>query len=253
METVHLAGVDLKLIKGGRGAPLLILHDEMGHPGWLRFHESLAENFTLYIPQHPGFGESPPVDWVMNMRDLAGWYLEALDDLGLGPINVLGSSIVGWLAAEMATMFKNLVLLAATGVRPPQGEIFDIFQVVAKSYLEASVLDKSQTPEFSDVCPDEPSPEVLDAWDAAREGACLLSWRPYMHYPNLPHLLSRLKNLPTLIIWGRDDAIVPLSAGELYHSSIPGSELVVLDHCGHRPDIEKPSEVVEVVNRFLGT
>ena len=257
METVHLAGVDLKLIKGGRGAPLLILHDEMGHPGWLRFHESLAENFTLYIPQHPGFGESPPVDWVMNMRDLAGWYLEALDDLGLGPINVLGSSIGGWLAAEMATMcptqFKNLVLLAATGVRPPQGEIFDIFQVVAKSYLEASVLDKSQTPEFSDVCPDEPSPEVLDARDAAREGACLLSWRPYMHYPNLPHLLSRLKNLPTLIIWGRDDAIVPLSAGELYHSSIPGSELVVLDHCGHRPDIEKPSEVVEVVNRFLGT
>ena len=74
METFHLAGVDLKLIKGGHGPPLLILHDEMGHPGWLRFHESLAENFTLYIPQHPGFGESPPVDWVMNMRDLAGWY-----------------------------------------------------------------------------------------------------------------------------------------------------------------------------------
>ena len=144
-ESVHIAGAELKLIKGGTGTPLLILHDEMGHPGWLQFHQSLARNFTLYIPQHPGFGESPPLDWVMNMRDLAGWYLEALDDLGLGPINVIGSSLGGWLAAEMATMcpthFKNLVLLAPTGVKPPQGEIFDIYQVVAKSYLEASVLD----------------------------------------------------------------------------------------------------------------
>ena len=75
----------------------------------------------------------------MNMRDLAAWNLEALDDLGLGPINVLGSSIGGWLAAEMATMcptqFKNLVLLAATGVRPPQGEIFDIFQVLSLIHI----------------------------------------------------------------------------------------------------------------------
>ena len=257
IETVHIAGADLKLIKGGNGDPLLILHDELGHPGWLNFHKSLAQNFTLYIPQHPGFGESPPLDWVMNMRDLAGWYLEALDDLGLGPVNVIGLSIGGWLAAEMATMcptqFKNLVLLAPTGVKPPQGEIFDIYQVVAKSYLEASVLDTAQIPEFSEICPDNPSPELLDAWDAAREGACLLSWRPYMHYPNLPHLLPRLKNLPTLIVWGQDDAIVPLSAGELYHSSIPGSELVVLEQCGHRPDIEKPAEVAEIITRFLGS
>ena len=72
-----------------------------------------------------------------------------------------------------------------------------------------------------------------------------------MHYPNLPHLLPRLKNLPTLIVWGQDDAIVPLSAGELYHSSIPGSELVVLEQCGHRPDIEKPPEVAEIITRFL--
>ena len=256
-ETLHLAGVDLKLVKGGSGDPLLILHDEIGHPGWLKFHDLLADHFTLYIPHHPGFGESPPLDWVMNMRDYAGWYLEALDDLGLGQINVLGSSIGGWLAAEMATMcpnqFKNLVLVAPTGVKPPQGEIFDIYQVVAKSYIEASVLDKAQTPEFYEICPAAPSPELLDSWDAAREGACLLSWRPYMHYPNLPHLLSRLKHLPTLILWGKDDAIVPMSAGELYHSSIPGSELVILDNCGHRPDIEKSTEVAETVTRFLGT
>ena len=82
-EMVEVAGSRIKLVKGGSGDPLLILHDEMGHPGWLRWHEALAQNHTLYIPWHPGFGESAELDWVMNLHDLAIWYLGALDDLGL--------------------------------------------------------------------------------------------------------------------------------------------------------------------------
>lgn len=255
VETVEAAGAELKLIKSGTGEPILILHDEMGYPGLLKFHQAMAKSHSLIIPQHPGFGESGRLDWVMNMRDLAGWYLEALDDLGLEQVNVLGSSLGGWLAAEMAAMcpqqFKKLVLVGATGVKPPVGEIFDIYQVVASEYLEFSLYDPANTPEFQVICPSEPSPELLDAWDSAREGACVLSWRPYMHYPNLPHLLSRLKRLPTLIIWGREDPIVPLSAGELYQSSIPGSKLVVIEKCGHRPEIEHPDRVVEIVSEFF--
>jgi len=255
VETVKAAGVDLKIIRGGSGEPVLILHDEMGNPGWLKFHQGMAKSHSVIMPQHPGFGESERLDWVMNMRDLAGWYLEALDDLGLEQVNLIGSSLGGWLAAEMATMcpqqFKKLVLVGAAGVKPPEGEIFDIFQVLAREYLEFSLYDPANTPEFPAICPDEPSPELLDAWDSAREGACVLSWRPYMHYPNLPHLLSRLKRLPTLIIWGREDPIVPLSAGELYHSSIPGSKLVVIDKCGHRPEVEHPDRMAEIVSEFL--
>lgn len=255
VETVKAAGVELKLIKSGAGEPILVLHDEMGYPGWLKFHQAIAKSNTLFIPQHPGFGESGRLDWVMNMRDLAGWYLEALDDLGLEQVTVLGSSLGGWLAAEMAAMcpqqFKKLVLIGAAGVKPPVGEIFDIFQVVARDYLEFSFYDAANTPEFQMICPDDPSPELLDSWESAREGACVLSWRPYMHYPNLPHLLSRLKRLPTLIIWGREDPIVPLSAGELYQASIPGSRLVVIEECGHRPEVEHPERVAEIVSEFL--
>ena len=72
-----------------------------------------------------------------------------------------------------------------------------------------------------------------------------------MYYPGLPHLLRRIKELPTLVVWGREDAIVPLSAGEVYHESISGSTLTVLDDCGHRPEIEKPREFVDLVHRFL--
>lgn len=254
-ESVEAAGIKLQLIKGGTGEPLLILHGELGHPGWLRFHESLAQHHTLYIPSHPGFGKSERLDWITNMRDMAGWYLDALDDLAVGRVNAMGFSLGGWLAAEMATMcptqFKKLVLVGAMGIKPPSGQIYDMFLEVAKEFIKTSYLDPAQTPEFSQICPEQPTPEQVEAWEVAREEACRLGWRPYMHYPSLPHLLRRLRKLPTLIVWGRQDAIVPVSAAEVYHASIPGSQLVILDNCGHHPEVEQSDEFVQRVQAFL--
>ena len=117
-ERVDVAGAGLQLVKGGTGEPLLILHGEMGHPGWLRYHQDLSQDNTLYIPSHPGFGGTDRLDWIMNMRDLAGWYLRALDELALSPVNVIGLSLGGWLAAEMATMCPPPVQEAGAGGRP---------------------------------------------------------------------------------------------------------------------------------------
>ena len=254
-EIVELAGTSVQLVKGGSGKPLLILHDEMGHPGWMNFHEALGQNNELIIPSHPGFGDSPFLDWIMNMRDMAGWYLEALDDMGVGQINMMGFSFGGWLAAEIATMdpgrFSKLILVDAAGIKPPTGEIFDMFLVVAKEFITESFLNPEGTSEFATICPEEPTPEQAESWEVAREQACRLSWRPYMHYPALPNLLSRLKNIPTQIIWGREDAIVPLSAGQVFKDSIPGSQLAIIDNAGHRPEIEQTDEFVRIVQRFL--
>ena len=254
-SSVQAAGAKVQIVKGGQGEPLLIFHDELGHPGWLRYHEALSESYTLHIPSHSGFGESERQEWIMNMRDMAGWYLDVLDELGLDRVNAIGFSLGGWLAAEIATMcphvFKKLVLVGPAGVRPPVGEIFDMFLVMAKEFITKGFADPSSAPEFAEICPEEPSPELVEAWEVAREEACRLSWKPYMHYPGLPNLLRRLKGLPTLIIWGKDDAIVPLSAGQLYQESIPGSKLVVLDNCGHHPEIEKTEEFLRVVQQFL--
>ena len=254
-EIIEVAGSRLQMVKGGSGAPLLILHDEMGHHGALRWHDTLAANNTLHIPSHPGFGESPRLEWIMNMRDLAGWYLRALDELGLQGVNVIGHSLGGWLAAEMATMcpqqFNKMVLVGAAGIKPPVGEILDIFLVTGEEYLDAVCLDNAATPEFASVRPPEPSPEQVEAWAVAREEACRLSWKPYMHYPALPQLLGRVQDLPTLIVWGAQDSMVPLSAGEVYHQSIKGSRLEVIDDCGHRPDIEKTDEFLALVQDFF--
>jgi len=140
--------------------------------------------------------------------------------------------------------FKKLVLVSAAGVRPPVGEILDIFLITVPILLEASVADKDSVAEFPLICPDEPTPDQVMDWEDVREVACMIGWRPYMHNPNLPHLLHRLKRLPTLLVWGRDDAVIPLSAGQLYNESIPGSRLAVLDNCGHRPEIEMGLEAL---------
>ena len=254
-DTVEAAGVQLHLVKGGTGEPLLILHDEMGYVGWQRFHEALAERCTVYVPQHPGFGSTARLDWIMNMRDLAGWYLEALDDLGLHGIHLLGYGLGGWLAAEMAAMcppqFRRLVIVSAPGLRPPQGEIFDMFLVVAKQYIEKGYYAPANTPEYQELYGGEIGDALSDTWDYAREEACRLTWRPYMHYPGLAPLLHRLKRLPTLLIWGKQDAIVPVSVGEAYRAAIPGAQLIVLDHCGHHPEVEQTDAFVQHVQHFL--
>ena len=254
-QKVEAAGAEMQILRGGSGDPLLILHDEMGQPGWLQLHEELAKNYEVIAPSLPGFGVTDRLDWVMNVRDISTWTLWALDDLGLSNLNVLGFSLGGWLAAEMATQdpraFGKMALSAPAGILPPTGEILDMFLIVSKEFITASVHNHD-APEFARVCPDEPTPETVEMWETAREEACRLTWRPYMHDRSLPHRLGRLKNLPTLIVWGRNDEVVPASAGEVYNASIAGSRLVTLENCGHRPDVEKPTELAGHLREFFG-
>ncbi len=251
----EVAGSSIQMRTHGNGDPLLILHGELGFPGWMKYHEKLSESYKVYAPSHPGFDTSPGIDWMMQVRDLAGWYLEAIEDIGLDNVNLLGLSFGGWLAAEMAVMdpglFRKLVLVCPAGIKPEQGEIYDIFLNLAPDYLKESFHNPEGAEEYGLICPDEPTPEKLELWEVAREQSCKLAWKPYMYNPNLKHLLHRLKNLDTLVIWGREDRIVPLDSGRIYEDSVPGSILDVIDGCGHRPEIENPQLFSDKVLSFL--
>jgi pimeloyl-ACP methyl ester carboxylesterase len=90
----------------------------------------------------------------------------------------------------------------------------------------------------------------VDARENSQIMAQLVAWKPYMHNPKLIHRLRRVK-APTLIVWGKQDRLVPLAHGEAYRNAIRGAELKVLDRCGHTPQLEQPQEFVSIVEGFL--
>jgi pimeloyl-ACP methyl ester carboxylesterase len=254
-QTLRVGESNLVVVQGGSGQPVLVLHEELGDPGWLKWHTQLAGSRTLMIPQHPGFRKSPQIRWIRNIRDLACFYSRFIQEQGLTPIDVIGFSLGGWIAAEMAVnnsrQFRHMILVGATGLKPPDGEIADLFTSTARNYLNASVYDQKATTEFAELYGGAHSPEQFEGWEDARAETSRIAWQPYMFNPSLPHLLEGVRDLPTLLIWGRQDRIVPLSAGEVYHKSVAGSELTVLDRCGHRPEIEKQAEFSQLVQKFL--
>jgi pimeloyl-ACP methyl ester carboxylesterase len=245
----------LQIRSSGVGEPLLVLHGELGFPGWLKYHSKLSNVYNVMAPSHPGYDKSDRIDWAMNIGDIAGFYLELLDDLKLDHIRVVGLSIGAWIAAEMAIRdprkISKLVLVSPMGLKPDKGEIYDIYLNLAKEYLNESFYDSETVPDFKIVCPDEPSDDQLELWEVGREQSARLSWKPYMYNPTLPYLLNRLKSTDVLIISGADNRIVPVDSLNKYNDAIPGSTLKLIKECGHRVEIEKQDEFILTVKNFL--
>ncbi|MGH7857107.1 MAG: alpha/beta fold hydrolase [Candidatus Binatia bacterium] len=254
-RTCHVGEQDLLVAEAGSGKPLLILHEELGCPGPLRWQASLAGSRKLLTPLHPGFGRTPRVEWIASVRDLACFYARFLREERLAPVDVIGFSLGGWIAAEMAAndpgLFSKMVLVGAAGVRPTAGEILDLFLLTGQKYLRASVLDPERTPEFTALYGADQTPEQFEAWEDCRAETARIAWQPYMHNPSLAHLLEGVRGLPTLLLWGERDRVVPPSAGEAYRRAIAGSRLVILPECNHRPEIEQREDFLRELRSFL--
>ena len=253
-ETISVAGARLVMVKAGSGKPLLIFHDELGYPGWMSWNETLAHERTLLIPLQPGFGKSPRLEWVRTYRDLAGFYSQVVRELALDPVDAIGYSAGGFIAAEMAAadprIFSKLVLVAPMGIKPAVDEIMDIFPITMRTHLRATVADPAGTPEFLKLYGGEMTPEQFEAFEDARAETARIGWEPYMHDPALPYLLRGCKT-PTLLVWGTRDRIVPRGCIDAYRDAIAGSQVAAIENAGHRPEIENSTEFVRVVSRFL--
>lgn len=254
-ELVAAAGITVELRRGGKGVPLLVLHGELGVPGWIEAYQRLAESFDVIVPSLPGYGRSTRPDWIMGVRDLAAWVTWFARDLDIRtPVNVIGCSLGGWVAAEIATVapqfINKMVLVGAMGVKPETGEIFDYFLESGKTGLRRGFHQPEQSPEFMRYYGKDLTPEEAELVEQHREMTCRVAWKPYMHSLTLPHLLPAIRT-PTLLVWGRQDLVTPLSSGERYQRAIPRSRLALIDSCGHMPEMERPAEFVELVRDFM--
>ncbi len=191
----------------------------------------------------------------MSVRDLAVWLNRYIRESALPvPIDVVAFSLGGWLAAELATLnsaiFRKLVLVAPAGVKPQEGEIWDYFLNPSRDAFTQSFFKAGECAEFAKYYGRDWTPAEGDLIETNREAAIRLIWRPYMHSVNLPQLLAAV-DTPTLLVWGRQDAIIPISSCEVYRRGIPGAKVHIIDRCGHMPEIEKAEEFSKVVIEFL--
>jgi pimeloyl-ACP methyl ester carboxylesterase len=248
-EETRVVDRRIQYLKGGSGAPLLVLHHSTGNPGWLPFYSLLARNFTVYVPDLPGYGQSERPEWAREPRDLGIILNFMLRRLNIERPAAVGLGFGGWIAAEMATMdadvFSSMTLVGPVGIQPTDGEIVDQMLIDYHEYVQAGFHDPARyTAEFGA----EPSTELKELWDFSREMTARLSWKPYMFNRRLPHLL-RETTIPTLIVWGEDDRIVPRSTGDQFRAVIPNAKFELLKDCGHIADVEQPDRLAELVRR----
>lgn len=264
-SVVDVGGVGVVTLRGGSGRQLLVLHDELGFSGWLGWCGDLvAGGRELVVPLQPGFGRTPPVDWFGSVRDVASLYVRMLREsdafAGSGPIDVVGFSMGGWIAAEMAVMdpglFGRMVLVGPLGIKPTEGEILDFLALTMRRHVMATVSN-GEADEVSVMYGGGISPEQFKLFEAARAEVSRLAWEPFMFDPTLVHRLPALAGggagVETMVVWGEDDKVVPRGVVDGYVGAIPGARVEVVAGVGHRPEVEDRGTFVKVLTEFLDT
>lgn len=219
-------GLPLTLTDLGEGRPVLLLHGGAGPASMTAIADHFAAGRRVLTPTHPGWDATPRPDWFAGVDALVETYLDLLDDLQLHDVLVLGSSFGGWLAAEMAIRDRGrrigrLVLVGAIGPEVPGHE----------------VRTPVQTPNTPG-----PSPEAIRTM--------LAYTGPAMADPKLLHRLGRVA-VPTLAVWGEDDAVVTPDFGRAYAAAVPDARFEVIPDAGHLPWREAPDATFAAIDAFV--
>lgn len=251
-QPIMIGDCRIRLMRGGAGAPLLFLHGGGGAGIWLPCMARLARKFDVIAPEHPGFGASDTPPWLDTIADLANFYLDFLDQLDLRGVHLVGSSLGGWIAAELAvrnsSRLASLTLIGAAGIH-----VDDVAQVDPfLSSDEQRIRDLFHDQDLAEaVIASLERPELEDAALKNRTTTAKLAWQPRNHDPHLRKWLHRVK-LPTLLVWGENDRLFPPPYAFAFQKLIPGSKAVVFPGCGHLPHVEQGDAFAAELESFIG-
>lgn len=254
VRTIDLPGAAVDVVCKGSGPTLFMLHGGGGPVASMPFADRLAESFEIIAPVHPGFAGSAIPDHFDDLQDLIYLYLDLMDALDLEDAVMMGFSMGGWTAAELAVLstarLSKLILVDAVGVKVGGREDRDIADVFATPQEELTRLmwhDPSKAPD-----PVQMTDEQRQIMQSNRVALGLYTWQPYMHNPKLPRRLHRI-DVPTLVLWGESDGLVTPDYGRAYCGMIPGAQFAVIPEAGHAPQAEQPDAFVEQVLSFVNS
>jgi pimeloyl-ACP methyl ester carboxylesterase len=252
LSSIKVNGIRVDAVERGKGHPMLFLHPGIGIDPKAPVLDRLAAGARLIAPTHPGFGGSDQPKSFDTVDDLAYFYLDLLDELDLKSVTLVGVSLGGWIAAEMAVKctarIARLVLANPVGIKVSGREtrdIADIFAMPETEFNERAYADPSIAVRDFKAMPDA----EVRAVARNREATARYAWSPYMHNPKLRGRLHRIR-IPTLFLWGATDRILSEQYGRAYCAEIPGARFEIVAKAGHFPHIDQPDEFARRILAF---
>jgi pimeloyl-ACP methyl ester carboxylesterase len=251
--------IHLHVKVAGDGPPLVFFHPLPGLE-WQPILDRLAEHHTVYAPEHPGTtpGDPQAIREVHTFWELLLAYEEALRTLGLERPAVVGMSFGGMVAADLAASFpqvpSRLVLLSPIGLWRDDAPIRLVQMITGPPEELPSYLFEhpdSDAAQAMMALPDDPDKIPT----AIAQGAWNVGCTTKFAWPIADHGLARRLHriaVPTLILWGREDALVPAIYAEEFATRIEGSRVEVLDDCGHALQGDQPEQTFKLITEFLG-
>ncbi len=250
-QTINVDGASVALRRKGKGRPVLFLHGAGFTGKWLRFHEALARGADVIAPEHPGFGATPPQEWIENFDDLVLHYDALRKTLGLErPVDLVGYSLGGWIAARYATWFpeklRSLTLVVPAGMPiPGKAPVADLFMMGPEQLFATLFHDFTNAGEvFIDITNID---VMVHAFEEASATAALV-WERRSD-PKLERRLARV-TCPALVVGAEHDKLVPNEAADRYAEILPHARLVRIPNTGHAIAIEQPEALAQTILDF---
>jgi pimeloyl-ACP methyl ester carboxylesterase len=246
-DHVDVNGIDTAVFTAGEGPPLVFFHGGGTVTGFDALLP-ISEHARLIVPHHPGFGASADDPSIDSIQDYVLHYYDLLDQLGLEEIALAGHSLGGHIAVTLALQqpqrIRRLVLAAPFGLRVPEHPTVDFFSITDEEVPEYLAADLSV---FGPPAP--PSPEFLA--DRYRESTSFarVAWkRPYDL--KLHKWLHRV-TMPTLVLWGDADRLIPVEQAAIWTEALPNAESKLFAGAGHLL-FDESRDAVDAVAEFVG-
>ncbi len=248
IDSFYAEDLEVTVEQEGEGRPVLLLHGGGGPPSMGSLPVALANDFEVIAPVHPGFAGTPRPEWHTGIDDIALTYLELLEQRDLRDVLVIGSSVGGWIASEMAVReherISGTVLLNAVGIDVEGIELADFFSLTPQQLIAYAFDDPAAAPD-----PAQLPQEARDIQAANAATLAVYAREPYMHDPKLRRRLA-LVPTPVTAVWGESDRIAPEPYGRAYAASFPNGRFKPIPEAGHLPHLEQLERVLEAIHGF---
>lgn len=255
-KTVHTARIPVRFYEGGSGAPLLFLHGAGGILPTDTFLDKLARKYHVYAPLVPGYGDSQECPTLRDMLDFTLHTLDVVEALGLKNPILVGHSMGGMIAAEMAAVahndFSRLALIAPAGLWLDQHPIADLFAMLPYEMPPYLFHDVEMGTKLMTAGVALDDPEWLKGFLVMNARQMGTAGKLLFPVPDrgLSDRLYRIK-AKTLLVWGASDKLIPPVYGEAFKAGIKGAQLTLIPKAGHLITLEQPDEVVSALG-YLG-